>query len=163
MILRSLIGAACAALALVGSAPVSAGPLAPAKPSQIVTIDNGNGTACPVVGKALDSQILPDSSRKPFVIPPKTVLVITEVGWGAVAAQAGKATGIVLTTQAAGEQTTSAFFLDSAVADSTGFASKNNLVANATVSADRTLCVHPTGSGGGTLTVIVRGFLTKAK
>lgn len=160
---RTLVGAACAALVLVGSAPSSAGPLAPTKPSQIVTLDNLAGAACPVIGKALDQQILPDGTRKPFVIPPKTVLVVTEVGWGATGAGATKATGVVLTTQAVGDSTASAIFLDTAITDSVGFATKNNLVASAIVSADRTLCAHSTGAAGNTLTVIVRGFLTKAK
>lgn len=163
MTLRDLVGAACAAAVIVGPTPVSAGVLAPTKPSEIVTLDNGGGIACPAVGKAIDQQILPDGSRQPFVIPPKTVLVITEVGWGAVFAQAAKATGVVLSAQAPGDQTANAFFIDAAVSDSVGFATKNGAVANAVVSAGRTLCVHPTGSGGGTLTVIVRGFLTKAK
>jgi hypothetical protein len=70
---------------LVAALPASAGPLAPTKPSQLVTA-RALGTDCPFddgepssSAKLIDSMTTIEGTSQPFVIPPKQALVITGV------------------------------------------------------------------------------------
>ena len=70
-----------------------AGPLAPTKASQVVTLATAAGApTCPFIaaGKVVDSLQKPDATTASFSIPPGSVLVITEAEIvGANAASAG--------------------------------------------------------------------------
>lgn len=64
--------------------PPSAAPLAPSKPSQIVTLTYDNfcaGTTSLV--NVIDTQIMPDGTTQPFTIPQGRVLVVTGLDWSA--------------------------------------------------------------------------------
>lgn len=146
--------------AVLAASPQSAttAALAPAKPSQIVTLKSGPND-CPALGKAVDLQILPDGTFHDFAIPANQVLVITEVDWGVVFAPASQAVVLALAVQAPSTSASLPFFIDVAVTDSAGTAGKISPVAHAIVRSGNSLCV-----AGGTAvdkSVIVRGFLTK--
>ena len=70
---------------LIAAPPASAGPLAPSKPSQLVTA-RALGTECPFddsepsnSARLIDSMTTIEGTTQPFVIPPKQALVITSV------------------------------------------------------------------------------------
>jgi hypothetical protein len=73
-----------AALACALAVPAAAGPLAPSKPSQLVTARSVS-TPCPTVHPAeltpyaIDSMTTIDARDVPFAIPPKQAFVITHV------------------------------------------------------------------------------------
>ena len=59
-----------------------AGPLAPTKPTQAITVlAQTTSAVCPPggPGKSVDIKQNPDGSTEPFTIPPKTVFVVTRV------------------------------------------------------------------------------------
>lgn len=58
------------------AAPLHAGPLAPTKASQVVTLTR-TSTTCGPPGSYELEQVLPDGSLAPFAIPEKSVLVVT--------------------------------------------------------------------------------------
>jgi hypothetical protein len=64
------------ALLVLLAAPLHAGPLAPTRASQVVTLTR-TSTACGVPGSYELQQILPDGSDAPFAIPANRVLVVT--------------------------------------------------------------------------------------
>jgi hypothetical protein len=68
---------------------VSAAPLAPAKPSDIVTLAS-DGTTCAGSGLLVNTRILPDGTTTPFAILPKKVLIVTEVEWGVIGVPGSK-------------------------------------------------------------------------
>jgi hypothetical protein len=55
-----------------------AGVLAPRKASDLVVVEESGSGDCPV-GTQFGSQILPDGTTRPFVIPNKRVLVVTDI------------------------------------------------------------------------------------
>jgi len=87
------------ALALTG--PAAAGPLAPARASDVVTVYT-NGAPCPIVGVAFDTIVLPDGTSQPFSIPPKRVLVVTSLDWNVTSGSPGVAAAPVLSLQTGG-------------------------------------------------------------
>ena len=71
-------------LALLAPQAALAGPLAPAKASDlVVAVTKDQAATCqgPGGGRPFDTRILPDGSEEPFAIPPKRVLVITSLDW----------------------------------------------------------------------------------
>jgi hypothetical protein len=58
-----------------------AGPLAPTKASQVVTVTPSGNTVCPLTpnGLVIDTLNKPDATTASFSIPPGSVLVITQV------------------------------------------------------------------------------------
>jgi hypothetical protein len=83
------------------AAPSLAGPLAPSKPSQLVSA-RAVSTPCPTVHPveitpyAIDQMTTIDGLQVPFVIPPKQVFVITHVHLAASGATANAEVGIFL-------------------------------------------------------------------
>jgi hypothetical protein len=152
-----ITGLLAAVLGATESAVAAA--LAPAKPSQVVTLTNGSGNDCPFLGEAVDTQLFPDGSVQPFTIPAKQVLVITEVDWGVVFGPASAAAVVALSVQPPSATQSIPFFLDVTPADATGTAGGTAAIANAIVRSGSTVCVA--GGTTGTKQVILRGFLTK--
>lgn len=147
--------------AVLGATPESAtsGPVAPTKPSQLVTLRNSSGNDCPFNGQAVDRQILPDGTLQPFTIPPKQVLVVTEINWGVVFGPASQSAIVAVSVQGPSAMPSNAFFVDVVPTDSAGAAGRTSQVANAIVRSGHTLCVDSVTDG--TMTMNVRGFLTK--
>ena len=145
---------------MTGASPVTAGVLAPKKPSQSVVLRT-SGVSAPCGGTALDAlvdtEILPDGTTAPFAIPAGMVLVVDGLSWAASSGTAGRLVGILL--DFAGDLP-NAPWNDSALADVLGDAGHDVFVPNIPIKSGATLCLHT----GGTLTRgIVHGFLTKDK
>jgi hypothetical protein len=72
-------------LSLLAASEVrAAGPLAPTRPSEIVTLAASfEPPGCPGggAGARLDTRVTPEGTYVPLVVPPKRVLVLTEVRW----------------------------------------------------------------------------------
>jgi hypothetical protein len=87
--------------AAFAAAPAVAGPLAPSKPSQLVTVrylETGCPLAAPDPGttaNALDEMSTLEGLQQPFVIPPRQALVITSVNF-TVVGEAGDSFGMNL-------------------------------------------------------------------
>lgn len=73
----------CALSLLAAAAARAAGPLAPARPSDIVALAASPEPACASAqtGMTLDARMTPDGTYVDLVVPPKRVLVLTEVRW----------------------------------------------------------------------------------
>jgi hypothetical protein len=72
------------ALPFLASPALAAGPLAPTRASEVVQLFasfNPPGCTASAAGATLDTRVLPDGTYAPLVIPPKRVLVITDVRW----------------------------------------------------------------------------------
>lgn len=89
---RTRIALAVSSLITFCAAPVAlpAAPLAPSKPSQLVTafISSGSSPACPtgIAQHFAASQLLTSSGASvPFVIPPKSVFVVTSFDYSVTA------------------------------------------------------------------------------
>src|SRR5262245_37461572 len=69
-------------LAFLASTPSFAGPLAPAKASDlVVAVTLDQAATCTGGGRPFDTRVLPDGSQVPLVIPEKRVFVITSLDW----------------------------------------------------------------------------------
>jgi hypothetical protein len=71
---------------LAAAAAVAAGPLAPTRPSEVVTLAaslDPPGCTGGANGTALDRMVTPEGTYVPIAIPPKKVLVLTEIRWRA--------------------------------------------------------------------------------
>jgi hypothetical protein len=154
-----------ALLSLLAAVPAwalsaSAAPLTPAKPSQIVTLIT-TGTVCPSGGLlAVDQQVLPDGSIAPFTIPPRRVLIVTEVSWLILGGTPSSTATFGLRSETAAATDDPTFFFDSGTTNAQGGSGNLRSVANAVVASGATLCL--VGSTG-QKQVTVRGFIAKDK
>lgn len=142
-------------LALATATPAAAG-LAPTRASQLVTLIPGD-RECDIVGPALDQQLLPDGSTRPFSVADKQVLIVTEVDWGVTRAPASATASFTLVQEKLPQSVFIPFFLDGALTDSTGTARRVASVADAVVGPGTQLCVLRIGPGD--FGAVVRGFL----
>lgn len=136
------------------------GPLAPSKPSQIVTLDT-SGAPCPFAGFAVEDSIASDGTEMTsFVIPPNQVLVVTGLEWSATQGTAGDSVTAILQTQATG--TIIADYANSTTTfDPTGVAFKNDVTPQIAIRPGRTICIFVTN---GTFNYArVHGFLAPDK
>jgi hypothetical protein len=150
---------ACCLIAGLNVTSAWAAPLAPVKPSGVVTLAS-DGTTCAGSGLLVNTRILPDGTTTPFTIPAKQVLVITEVEWGVIDVPVSQTFDfyLFLTTTPA---TALPLVASSALADATGHAGTTTQVSNAIVKAGPSLCAvdYP----GSSSLFLVRGFLAKDK
>lgn len=147
---------ALAALALTG--PASAGPLAPARASDLVTVYTKNATPCPVAGVAFDTIVLADGTEQPFAIPPKRVLVVTSLDWNLTSASPGVAAAPVLGLQTGGASLP--LLQGSGVTDSNGTAAGTvTAPTGVVVRSGPQLCLI----GGATPAGLIHGFFAKDK
>jgi len=156
------------ALALIVAAPGLAGPLAPKKPSDLVTLTRGS-TPCPLLMGffLVDTRLQSDGTSAPFSIPPKSVLVVT----GMLAASNGGTPGIAGSTIGVGLSvgaTTPIY--QTVVADaSDAFTAQTSVPSGIVVKSGTNICVvaqdvanpFPTLETG--FGVQVYGFLAKDK
>ena len=149
-------GAVCTGLAsaLIAHAAF-AGPLAPSKSSDIVTLTTGPGDACVVTGSAAHYRVLPDGTRELFSVPDKRVLVVTGIDF---VTQVAVPIDVELFVEKAPE---SAQIFVTGVAAGGGSAA----IPNAIVGSGATLCVRGTQKDGGAVAVlaVVHGFVAKDK
>lgn len=137
----------------------SAGPLAPGRASDLVTLITKDLTPCAVAGVAFDTRVLPDGSAVPFTIPAKHVLVVTSLHFVAGAAPVAGQTGTAVLTLATA--TTSHAVLQAVgVTDSDGtYAGSAHSEQGVAVRAGATLCLL----GGTSTSGVLHGFLAKDK
>jgi hypothetical protein len=149
-----------ALLPAVFSVAAAAGPLVATKPSQVVTLTVG-GEGC-AFGEAIALRVLADGTTAPFTIPEGQVLAINEVDWGIAFGPASSTLVIALSAQLPGAASPVPFFLDTAPSDGNGSGGTTSPVAQAIVASGATVC-RAGGTEQGARSVIVRGFLAKAK
>jgi hypothetical protein len=168
--MRPIARAALALTALL--APASAGALEPTKASQIVSLNGftSSSPACPgtepVSGMLLVDRVgRSDGSAADFVIPPKSVLVVTSVDYQ-IDADPGTPVGVALlgvdpanppTLTALGPYATSG-----AVTGASGTVRGNFVIPNGLViKPPANLCFQP--GTGVNAAILVHGFLAKDK
>ena len=146
------------ALLVVLAAPRAgrAGALAPAKASDVVTLLS-TPTKCGITGVTVDARNLPDgTTAEGFVVPEKSVLVVTEVE-----VLVAEATPSQVATVGVTIDGVSQLALVSAIADSAGNAAATVVLPNGTVvGAGHQVCLSATS---GIAVGAVHGFLAKAK
>jgi hypothetical protein len=149
----------------VGAPPPA--PLAPSKPSQIVTLTYDGFCAG---GTSLDNiigiRIMPDGTTQPFTIPPGQVLVVTGIDWSAYRCPPSTAPGTVLMYVFLGA-TGRVAFADTAVigagatpTSACSIGGKASIVPNLVVKPGIELCAGFDNQGFSGSPAIVHGFLT---
>jgi len=149
----------CGLILFLAAVSATAGPLAAAKPSDVVTLST-SGATCAGSGLLLDTRIASDGTAVPFVIPAKRVLVVTELQWGVIAVPASQTFDFLLFLKTP-PATTLPLVTSSAVADATGHAGATTQVANAVVKPGPLFCAID--FPGSSALILVRGFLAKDK
>ena len=147
-------------LALLAPAATSAGPLAPAKASDLVAVYTKGDGACPVAGRPFDTRVMPDGTEVPFAIPPKKVFVITSLQFTFESSSPPNhhATPTV-SLQAAGAAVGVPLLVGSAVTDAEGGGSGSVVVPNGVTVRSGTICLAVGSSQNG----ILHGFFAKDK
>jgi hypothetical protein len=140
-----------------------AGTLAPAKPSDLVTVFGNTTAGCPTLfgAFAVTSQQVSDGSPTAFSIPAGQVLVITSWDWkssgGGAAAAATWAT-LYTVTPSGGARISDG----NGTSDGSGSAAGTTIIPSGfAMKSGENLCFTTGGSGVGY--VLVHGFLTKDK
>lgn len=170
--MRQIVCALLASLTLV-ALPAFAGVLAPSKPSSMIELNSnfGSGTAnCPFGGVAADSLNLPDGTRTPgFTVPTGSVLVVTEVDFGALVATSGILVQFTLARETPGAVNWMSSGTN-AVSATDGVAHGHLEMDNSIVKSGVTLCVqcfnqntHALITNPASCNGTVRGFLAKDK
>jgi hypothetical protein len=135
-----------------------AGPLAPTKPSQVVTLAN-SGLACPLLGggQVFDVRVGSDGSETPFSIPDGQVLVITGIDWSVflLPGLPGETVIAFLRTPPS-PSAAPTVWRGAAVADANGRAGGTAVIPNVVVKPGVPVCLFPGGSAG-----TLHGFLAK--
>ena len=157
------------ALAVFAAAAAhAAGPLAPTRPSDIVTLAasfdppgcTGGGT-----GTRLDTIVTPEGTYVPLQVPPKRVLVITEIRWIADIAANEEASAVV--RPGPEQKGFIGVVLPGARADANGRVNgEAKLSPGLVVRNPADLCVRVFGSGGGSAApgnLTGAGFFAKDK
>jgi hypothetical protein len=142
---------------LVSLLPATSSAFEARRPNEIITLQ-GNGTCGPASNRALDLQVLPNGSLRPFTIPAGEVLVVTGVSWHMVNSSLAPRRVVSVTI---GSQfvlgAIRPLFRTGALADATGRSTASVLVPNVVLSAGGLPpCVSTQGNPAG---VLVHGFL----
>lgn len=138
-----------------------ASPLAPKKPSDLVTLARGDSCDPNPIGRKVDQLQNSDGTLLPFSIPPGKVLVVTGIDWtqGNTGAP-NKAEILFLHSQtASGVINPMVTSHDNGSAD--GRAGASIPVTGVTFKSGETLCVSANTGNIGSLGVRVHGFLAK--
>ena len=146
---------------LVAAGARAAGPLAPTRATDIVTLAASfepPGCSGGSSGARLDTRVTPEGTYEPLVIPPKRVLVLTELRWFVVTtANVEVAAGLRPGPETGGF---SGLVLPSARSDANGHAGgEAKLEPGLVVRNPADLCVRLSPSSGG---VVAPGNLTGA-
>lgn len=159
-----LATATLAALAAVTS-PVDAASLAPSKPSEAVTVlINTIGGPCPTGTAqhfATSFRLNADGTQSPFVIPPKSVFVVTSFDYLLNGGEPGRYLGVSVFAAAPGAPSIGALSTAAGIADPLGRVRGNNVVPfGMVVKPPAALCGELTTAEG---QVLVHGFFAKDK
>lgn len=145
-----------AAVGVLSAATLAqAGPLAPTRASQLVTLHSSvTGGACGALGKSVDSRVMPDGSVEiGFAIPPKQVLVVTSLEWTVQGADPSEVSQVSLGASGA------RFFRGGALADGAGAAAGTANFFHV-IRAGTTICLTSSSDIDG-LEGTLHGFLAK--
>jgi hypothetical protein len=147
----------------------NAAPLAPTKPSQVVTLQSlpGLSGTCPKGDVAVDRQIAGDGTLMPFTgAPPGQVLVITGLDWATGSGSlSGQAITVTLQLDPGNGGLTQAVFADQTTTSVSveHEAGRSLVVSNVVVKPGICLGVRVSNTPPGLGFAIVHGYLTKDK
>lgn len=151
-----MLKAIVAAVWVTGAAALAqAGPLAPTKASQLVTLQaSALDPACGVAGKRFDTRVTSDGQFDvDFAIPPKQVLVLTGAEWAVFGANPSATNLVSLGTNGG-----ASYFIGTAQADAGGTAGGSARFSH-TIRPGTTLCISSVGVSD--LNARLHGFLAK--
>jgi hypothetical protein len=144
------------------STAATAGPLAPGRPSDLVTL-RSSGAACGVntIGRALDLQQNPDGTEQPFAIPARKVLVVTGFDWAqGITGAPGKAEVMFLHSQTP-SGVIWPMVTSHADGSADGRAGASVAVTGVVFREGQTLCFSANTGNIGSVVAQVHGFLAK--
>lgn len=137
-----------------------AAPLGPSKPSDVQrAFSDGNATCSGGNGRPVTKTYDADGQVTTFTIPPKNVLIVTQVDWFVDNAGAAQTATLELTMFPVGASA-STLMDDGGTSDANGKIRKVTLTSPLVVPAGATMCVK---SNLGNVGAFVHGYFTKAK